>query len=253
MRIRLAASAAIAALTGVLLIAPSASQASAVDFDCTDFSDQATAQEYLHPGDPHALDLDGNGIACEGLPCPCVREGADSRQTSGNALHLTNADARRAAGKIAREFARSEDGVTTAGVEECHRRAPHRIDCLAVSRGKTTTTKTLCRLRIAVRATARNPHAGLLSSKCQTWSSLKLTAADALAELSEQMREIIGQPVQIVTTERESRLGFRALAEWTRPEATGGARRCTAFLTATLIAPPDLVEVSVLFLDCKPA
>ncbi len=253
MRIRFAASAAIAALAGVLLIAPLSAQAAPVDFDCTDFSNQATAQEYLHPGDPHALDLDGNGIACEGLPCPCIRKGADSRQTSGNALRLAKADARRAAGKIAREFARSEDGVTRAVVAECQRRAPHRIDCLAVSRGKSTTTRTTCRLRIAVRATSRNPHAGLLSSKCQTKSSLKLTAADALAQFSEQMKEIIGQPVQIVAAERESRLGFRAIAEWTRPEATGGARSCRGFLTATLIAPPDLVEVSVLFLDCKPA
>lgn len=43
----------------------------AVDYDCADFSTQAEAQEYLTPGDPHRLDGDNDGIACELLPCPC--------------------------------------------------------------------------------------------------------------------------------------------------------------------------------------
>lgn len=251
MRIRLAASAALAALTGVLLIAPSSSQAYSVDFDCTDFSDQATAQEYLHPGDPHALDLDGNGIACEGLPCPCVRKAPDSRQTSGNALHLAKADARRAARRIAREFARSEGDLTTAVVGECQRRAPHRIDCLAVSRGKTTTTRTACRLRIAVRATSGNPHAGLLSSNCRTASRLKLTEARALVALSEGAKELLGVPVQIVGIARASRESFNAIAEWTRPGATGGTDRCDGILAATLVSA-DFIRVSAELFSCRP-
>jgi hypothetical protein len=38
------------------------------DVDCSDFSAQAEAQEWLLPGDPHQLDNNGDGIACEGLP-----------------------------------------------------------------------------------------------------------------------------------------------------------------------------------------
>ena len=45
--------------------------ASAGDLDCADFSTQAEAQQYLTPGDPHGLDSEGDGVACESLPCPC--------------------------------------------------------------------------------------------------------------------------------------------------------------------------------------
>ncbi len=41
--------------------------ASGADMDCNDFATQAEAQQYLLPGDPHGLDRDGNGIACESL------------------------------------------------------------------------------------------------------------------------------------------------------------------------------------------
>ena len=41
------------------------------DRDCTDFSTHADAQEFFESegyGDPHGLDRDGDGIACETLP-----------------------------------------------------------------------------------------------------------------------------------------------------------------------------------------
>jgi hypothetical protein len=48
----------------------------AVDRNCTDFATQAEAQSFfLSQGgparDPHGLDTDYDGIACESLPCPC--------------------------------------------------------------------------------------------------------------------------------------------------------------------------------------
>jgi hypothetical protein len=55
----------------LVLAVVSPSSASAVDYDCADFSSQAEAQEYLYPGDPHNLDGDSDGVACEDLPCPC--------------------------------------------------------------------------------------------------------------------------------------------------------------------------------------
>lgn len=41
------------------------------DYDCTDFSTHEEAQEFFESegsGDPHGLDRDGDGIACETLP-----------------------------------------------------------------------------------------------------------------------------------------------------------------------------------------
>lgn len=38
------------------------------DLDCSDFSTQAEAQSYLSAGDPHRLDNDDDGKACESLP-----------------------------------------------------------------------------------------------------------------------------------------------------------------------------------------
>jgi endonuclease YncB( thermonuclease family) len=47
--------------------------ARAVDYDCSDFANQAEAQQQLLPGDPYHLDGDGDGVACEALPCPCSK------------------------------------------------------------------------------------------------------------------------------------------------------------------------------------
>src|ERR1700761_6290742 len=58
------------AMTLIGVAAPSAS-AHRRDYDCADFANQAEAEEYLLPGDPYNLDADGDGIACETLPCPC--------------------------------------------------------------------------------------------------------------------------------------------------------------------------------------
>jgi Excalibur calcium-binding domain/Staphylococcal nuclease homologue len=51
---------------------------SAVDRDCSDFDNQRRAQSYFIDrggpnSDPDRLDADGNGVACESLPCPCSR------------------------------------------------------------------------------------------------------------------------------------------------------------------------------------
>lgn len=49
--------------------------AAAADRDCSDFDSQRQAQRFFerhNPGqDPHQLDADNDGRACETLPCPC--------------------------------------------------------------------------------------------------------------------------------------------------------------------------------------
>lgn len=60
-------------LTGAFALTPS--QAAFVDRDCADFATQAQAQAFFAaagPGDPHRLDGNGDGVACESLPCPCA-------------------------------------------------------------------------------------------------------------------------------------------------------------------------------------
>lgn len=64
---------ALLALT-VGLLGVATAPASATDRDCGDFATQAQAQAFFTangPGDPHRLDADGDGQACETLPCPC--------------------------------------------------------------------------------------------------------------------------------------------------------------------------------------
>lgn len=70
-RVNLVVASALAVLS-TLLLAPAAS---AADRDCGDFATQAAAQRFFlshNPSaDPHLLDGEGDGIACESNPCPC--------------------------------------------------------------------------------------------------------------------------------------------------------------------------------------
>ena len=55
--------------------------------DCSDFATQADAQNFFlnhdPANDPHRLDSDGDGIACESNPCPCSTQVAPTTQTPG--------------------------------------------------------------------------------------------------------------------------------------------------------------------------
>jgi Excalibur calcium-binding domain len=69
---------AVLVMAAVIVWAPGASAvpASAADRDCSDFSTQASAQNYFLAlggpvSDPDRLDGDGDGVACESNPCPC--------------------------------------------------------------------------------------------------------------------------------------------------------------------------------------
>ena len=78
-----------ALLRGLVVVASNASAASAqdahaADRDCSDFSSQRDAQNYFRskggPGsDPDRLDADGDGRACDSLPCPCGGTGGGPR------------------------------------------------------------------------------------------------------------------------------------------------------------------------------
>lgn len=67
---------AVLALLAGMLFAGVGPASAFVDRDCGDFSTQAAAQRfYVNNGgpqrDPHRLDADNDGKACDSLPCPC--------------------------------------------------------------------------------------------------------------------------------------------------------------------------------------
>jgi len=79
-------------------------KARAADRDCSDFGTQGEAQDYyLRIGgprsDPDRLDADGDGSACDSLPCPCgsSRERAQRRQGAQRRAARRRAARRRAA------------------------------------------------------------------------------------------------------------------------------------------------------------
>lgn len=58
-----------------------------IDRDCGDFPSQAAAQNFFldaGAGDPHRLDDDGDGVACESNPCPCIGRGNTAPQQFAN-------------------------------------------------------------------------------------------------------------------------------------------------------------------------
>lgn len=79
--------AAAVSLAGLSLGGPAHAVA---DRDCGDFDTQAQAQRFFVEqggprSDPHALDGDRDGTACESLPCPCSSGGGGSPDGSGGA------------------------------------------------------------------------------------------------------------------------------------------------------------------------
>jgi len=68
--------AVLALVAGLLTVSGLGSPAYAADRDCSDFATQAAAQRFFlnhNPKqDPHRLDAEGDGIACESNPCPCL-------------------------------------------------------------------------------------------------------------------------------------------------------------------------------------
>lgn len=80
----------IASLVAAVLLLFGQSPAVAVDKDCSDFDTQAQAQNFYldhdPQNDPHQLDSDDDGIACESLPCPCSTGGGGGGGGGGDAV-----------------------------------------------------------------------------------------------------------------------------------------------------------------------
>lgn len=246
-------------VTALAILAPGAAVAG-TDYDCADFTNQAEAQEYLLPGDPYRLDADNDGIACEDLPCPCSYESGSSGDGGGDAAppppppyRLTKDAARHAARTVLRKFIRRSPNVSAGSLGSCSRLAERRIDCRAVARGHTATTRTTCRLRIAVRAANRHPKARLASTGCQTRSTLRLSAEAAAAAIRSRGNELAGKRVALGFLERRSHTSFIGSVEWTRPATDPSARKeeCFALMEAALNSSRQ-VNIAVVETACEP-
>lgn len=248
---------AILALVAVALLSPAPASAG-TDYDCADFANQAEAQEYLLPGDPYRLDGDNDGVACEDLPCPCSygEGGSGGGGGGGDAMkpppyRLPKAAARRAARSTASKFVRRNPRVSALAMGPCRRLGERRIDCRAIARGRTSTTKTTCRIRVAVRAVNRRPRARLTSSRCDTRTTLRLTAAEARAALLSRGAELAGKRPALGLLERNSPISFMGMTEWTqRPTTSAPREECFALMDANL-TPSRQVRVSVLETGCE--
>lgn len=90
------------ALSQATVGAPSAPTAKVADVDCTAFATQADAQRYFEAhdpaDDPDRLDGDGDGVACDALPCPCLapsgggHDGGPGRRARARVDHVVDGD-----------------------------------------------------------------------------------------------------------------------------------------------------------------
>jgi hypothetical protein len=252
----------LSALAAALLILSALpATAAAEDYDCSDFSNQAEAQEHLLPGDPYGLDGDNDGIACEDLPCPCsYEEGSgggggseESKPAPPPPYHLTKSAARHEARRIARKFTNHNPRVSRFSVGACNRKAERRVDCQATARGHTSDTATTCHLQIAVRAVNRHPKGKLSSTNCTTRFTGKLTASEAADAIRSRGGEIAEKRVALGFLERRSRTRFVGLAEWTQTAATNPPvkEECSVLLEAALNREGNLLT-ALLQSSCEP-
>lgn len=239
------------------------STAAAQDYDCADFNTQAEAEEYLGPEDPYNLDGDGDGIACEDLPCPCSTTpgggggGGEEEQAPAPPppppYHLKMGTARSLARHVARKFTRRNPKVSVSSLGACRRRGERRITCTATARGESSSSRTTCRLHIRVAAVNRHPEATLASSNCQTKPTLVLTASRAAAAIRANGAELAGKPVGLGFLERLGSTSFIGLVEWTqRPSGPSSREECFATMEASM-SSSKRVRVELLESGCEAA
>jgi hypothetical protein len=106
-------------------------------------------------------------------------------------------------------------------------------------------------MRIAVRAANRQPKARLASSSCSTRSIARLTAAQARSAFLSRGAELAGKRVALGFLERNSRVSFMGMVEWTQRLTTTSPREeCFALMEANLTSSRQ-VRVSVVETGCE--
>lgn len=246
---RLSAFLAIAiTLTGLFALGTSPVTA-AVDYDCSDFSTQEEAQEYLEPGDPYNLDGDNDGVACEDLP-----SGGGGGGGGGSAEpspppeppKLKKAAAKRTARVKALRFDRLHAQVKGIVFNGCARRSKYRVDCRFFTDGRTQSLETTCTLRVIVRGEG-SAAAAKLRPFCRRERILSFERAQDAMEL--KVEQFAEKSVPVIGLERRSRTAILGQASWTR---MGRVReRCSVDMAAVLLNSGE-VEVRTSFFECLP-
>lgn len=225
---------------GLAVQAPSAS-AHRRDYDCADFANQAQAEEYLLPGDPYNLDADGDGIACEDLPCPCsYSPGGTIEEPPPPVIHekppkppkLSKAVARSAAVAKSRRYNGRNRLISRVSFQGCRRTSRYKIRCSFYGRGRTQTMSTACNITVIVEGEGSLASTKLRPS-CKSERLLYLTFQRALPAIREGGEELASRGVTLVDSERISPVWIEATAEWMQP-AKSGREVCEARFFARL-------------------
>lgn len=225
------------ALGGLALLGLLPAGAAAGDLDCADFATQEEAQENLLPGDPHGLDGDGDGVACEELPSGgsgSTGESAPSQPPPPPPPpKLEKAVARDAAERKARKFTRRHADLDSVSLRGCGRRSRHKVTCQFAARGQSPARRTTCSFRVAVKGEgAHVSSARLRGISCRSHLRVVLSPERAKSAMEAAARQIAGASVPVFAVFRSGPRSFTGLAEWTEVAPTGVEERCSVELTA---------------------
>lgn len=245
--------------TATLLVVLSSPDSARADYDCGDFASQAEAQDYLLPGDPHGLDADSDGIACESNPCPCSSGSSggsggseESEPAAPPPYRLKKSVARRAAKRLVKRFVARSRSVDSITFGPCRRRSERRVNCFATALGETTVKATTCQLRVAVRAVNRQPQASLAARRCRARPTARLTAARAEGAIRDRARELTDVRVAIAELERRNHRLIVGIVEWIERPKPGTRESCFAEIKVEQ-EPPQGLRTSILEFGCEPA
>lgn len=244
------------AATAVVALPQSASAARHRDYDCSDFANQAEAEEYLLPGDPYHLDADSDGIACEDLPCPCSYS-AGGGGGGGGSSHpapppeppkLNKGAAKRAAKTKARHFAARSPRVSFIQFRGCGRKSRTRIVCRFLAQGERANRLTTCQLRVKVTGEGSAADA-TLRALCRSRSTLFLTAERAARAIRAAGEELAERAVFLGGLSRTSNTSFEGFVEWKRTESR--LAECFTEYAVRLLAANQLI-VTHTAVECTP-
>lgn len=165
--------ASIAGLAALAVAAQSPAPATARDYDCADFANQAEAEEYLLPGDPYRLDADDDGVACEDLPCPCSYSTDGESGTGGGSAkpppyELRMSTAQRLSKQRVRSIVSRSPRLETMAFQGCVRLSGQHVDCRLTARGVTESQRTGCHFKVAVGVSDRRPVVSVPVHACLT-------------------------------------------------------------------------------------
>jgi hypothetical protein len=239
-------------LSALFILAIVPANASAVDYDCSDFATQEEAQEYLLPGDPYGLDADNDGIACEDLPSGGGGggESGTSKPSPPPPPELDKDVAKAAAKSAAHTFVGQNDRLDSAAFKGCHRKALQHINCNFLGRGQTSEQRTICKFKVSVEGLDQSPATHVGHVVCRTEELAILRYAEARLAMQESATDVAGKSVQL-ELERRNRLAFAGWAIWQQASATPTIRESCELELVVELESSGTLRVRTRNLHCE--